>query len=141
MSLPQLTRTRVENALKSNDWNYHIDDDGDVACGFYNIAFFLTIDEALLRVSGWWRGELKSDEHLSKAMEWANQKNADVLMPKTVLAGDPRCIIFENSVFTPEGISDEQLNTFILDSFGLSDVLSNELAEIFPDIAPKEEEN
>ncbi|MEZ2121620.1 MULTISPECIES: YbjN domain-containing protein [unclassified Corynebacterium] len=142
MALPKVTFTRVENFLKSEELNFGRDDDNDIVVGFDGLTFFITVQEDLLRLSGWWHAQLGNDDAVGRAVSAANSLNQDLVMPKTVVAGSGPSIIFENSLKTATGMTDEQLGSFIVTSFQSSFMAAERLAADLPDLAPVvEEEN
>ncbi|MBI8999417.1 YbjN domain-containing protein [Corynebacterium sp. CCM 9185] len=140
MALPMVTHARVESFLRSEELNFDRDEDGDIVVGFQDIIFFITIEDNLLRVAGWWRGELTDDDAVERAVTAANMLNRDLVIPKTVVAGNGPNVIFENALQTSEGLTDDQLNAYLVGSLQSSFHAASKLAEDLPDLLPATEE-
>ncbi|MBI8989452.1 YbjN domain-containing protein [Corynebacterium meridianum] len=141
MALPKVTHARVESFLTGEGLNFGRDDDDDIVVGFDGLTFFITVQEDLLRVSGWWHAELTDDDAVGRALAAANALNQDLVAPKTVIGGTRPSIIFENALKTTAGRTDEQLGAFLVMSLRTSFMVAERLATDLPDLAPAAEES
>lgn len=113
-SLPPLTSERVQSALSALDWNFRIDEDGDIGGGWEFGTFFFFLNgesDELLCVRGFWRGRLEPVDWLT-ALELCNEWNAEKIWPKAYAARDEEGYVrlnVEVNVDYEHGLTDEQL--------------------------------
>lgn len=114
--LRPLTRERVEESLTRNEWNYFIDDQGDIGSAWdVGRVYYLLLGEApILLIAGYWEGVL-DQETIPAAMDLANQWEAENAMPKAYLQGrDGKGYIRGDWVLSLKGgVTDDQLDGVI----------------------------
>lgn len=137
MALPQVTDARVEKVLNSEGLNFDRDDDGDFIVGFDYFVIYIHIDDNFLRLSALWRVELPDDETIDRAATAANALNQRLAMPKTVIGGPGPYVIFESSLASEAGLTDEQLEGFIVHTFYATFAAEDLLVADLPDLAPE----
>lgn len=111
--LKPLTRERVEESLQRNEWNYFIDDQGDIGSAWDvgRVYYLLLGEDRILLIAGYWEGVL-DPENIPAAMDLANQWEAENAMPKAYLQGrDGMGYIRGDWVLSLKGgVTDDQLD-------------------------------
>lgn len=117
-----LTRDRIEEVLKSRDYRYFIDSDGDVGGSWDGHMFYFFRygqNSEILQIRGRWNRELPANlnpQVLVAINEWHQEK----IWPKlyTAITDDQLAVYSEFSVDLEAGVSDEQLSLIL--SVGIS---------------------
>lgn len=144
--LQPLTRERIEAVLKSWDFDYGIDDDGDIMTGFEHGFYWLVIggkDDEILSVRGRWRGYVQAADQ-EEVRRMADEWNRTQIWPKTFLDvsdEDGDALAFADlSVDYQPGVSDEQIEQHIRCAMGSSESFFETLKVRFPEVAASYEE-
>lgn len=142
--LQPLTRDRVEAVLKSLDFEYDVDEDGDIATGFEDGVYWIFVDEeeGILSVRGQWRGILPESMH-AEAMQAAHEWNRERIWPKTFADLTDLQDVFLVTGYTVDyqpGVSDDQIEQHIRCAIGTSEGFFEALKERFPEAAAEYEE-
>jgi hypothetical protein len=131
-----LSRDRIETALKTKDWHYQIDSDGDIG-GIWddNIFYFFIAGEQkeILYIRGRWHHSLGIEQR-SEAREVLDEWHKDRLWPKgyTRVDDDGQVRVFaEHVVDWEHGVTDPQLLQTIMCGISTSIQLFDHLAEYF----------
>ncbi|MDR1449367.1 MAG: YbjN domain-containing protein [Propionibacteriaceae bacterium] len=134
--LPPLTRDRIESALKSKDWSYQIDSDGDIG-GIWDdnqFYFFLAGEQKeIFFLRACWHHSL-SIEQRTEARAVIDEWHMERLWPKgyTRVNDEGRVRIFSDLVVDFEhGLSDNQLLQTIICGITTSIQLFDHLAVHF----------
>ncbi|MDR2252576.1 MAG: YbjN domain-containing protein [Bifidobacteriaceae bacterium] len=140
-----LTRSRIEAALRAEDWSYQIDSDGDIG-GIWEsnvFYFFLYGDQKeILQVRGRWHQELPI-ELRAQVREAIDNWHFAKIWPKaytTVDDGGRLWVLAEQSVDWEYGVTDEQLRLTLRCSITTSLSLFRHLQERFIRIATTPDE-
>ena len=114
ITLPALSRDRIEAALRANDWHYQVDEDGDL-CGLWgdNLFYFFATGEQheILYVRGRWHHSIDL-ERRTEAREVIDDWHRDRLWPKgfTRVNDEGELRVFGELVIDFEnGVTDAQL--------------------------------
>ncbi|UOQ58522.1 YbjN domain-containing protein [Leucobacter allii] len=137
-SLAPLSKDRIKAALESAGWSYTVDGDGDIGGGWEYGSFYFFVNgssDELLCVRGYWRGRLDEGDYL-RALETANQWNAEKLWPKAYVARDDEGAVrlnTEHNVDYEHGLSDDQLMQHLVCTINTSMAFFEHVNETFPE--------
>ncbi|MDO5080220.1 YbjN domain-containing protein [Buchananella hordeovulneris] len=132
------TRERMADWMRSKDYNFSTDDDGDVITSFGNHRFLLMAngaDAEVLTVRGRWAITAPASARY-KILEAINQWSIEKIWPKAYVVVDDNGTLFvstEVSVDLEKGVSDKQLGQYLSCGIGTAIQLFEELDRLFPD--------
>lgn len=137
-----LTRERVEAYLRSRDYHFGIDDDGDLY-GTWDSRFFsfflLGKNKEILQVRGQWSKSMPADRY-SDVILTINNWNRDRIWPKVYTRENDGVlqVYAETSTDLEYGASDAQIGQLIGCGLGTSLQVFDHLDEQFPEaVAPE----
>ena len=132
-----MSRARLVDYMKRNEYAFSVDDDGDIT-GMWDgrfYVFMLRDDDAMLQIrSRWQRASVV--ERLEPLLEACNMWNGSYIWPKSyVRVHDDGSIgvYTEHSNVLEAGVTDEQLEDLIDCAIGTSGMFFDHLDERFPD--------
>lgn len=137
-ALAPLSKDRIKAALEAAGWSYSVDSDGDIGGGWEYGSFFFFVNgnqDELLCVRGYWRGRLEETDYV-RALELANEWNAEKLWPKTYIGRDDEGAVrvnTEHNVDYEPGLTDEQLAQHLLCTVNTSMAFFERVNEVFPE--------
>jgi len=133
-----LSLERITSALDARDWDYEIDEDGDVSGNWDgHLFYFLRMGEReeILMVRGRWEARIPLNWD-DKVLPVLNSWHRDKLFPKAVLvdfAEDGNSRVFtETTIDCEYGITDDQLLLHIDAAINTTLSLFKVLDEAFP---------
>lgn len=139
MALAKVTLDRIESWVKDQDLKYDIDQDGDVRIGFTEVILFIHQEGDLLRLQGYWYTQFEEGTDLERVREAVNTLNSQLLFPKCILNKGQSTVVFEIAALVHEKMTDEQLHNWLQNAFAAVFKAEENLSELLPDLAPKEE--
>ncbi len=112
-----VSRERIERYLDQHDYNYGLDDDGDLTGHWDGNQIWLILmgeDDEILQVRGRWHDTLNVSDRLN-ALRAINDWNRDRIWPKVYLREEkPGLALYaEVSVDLEHGVTDAQLHQYL----------------------------
>jgi hypothetical protein len=115
-----ISRDRIEEVMKENDWKYFIDSDGvlggrwEDADVYFNLLHLFGDEPDGLQVRAYWRRELSAASEVAAATV-ANRWNREKLFPKVYVAvhGDKLTVRAEGNFPLRYGVANDQLDDFV----------------------------
>jgi hypothetical protein len=138
---PALTRDRIEEALKREDWTYQIDSDGDIGGLWDNNVFYFFLygeQHEILQVRGRWHQSLPI-ELRAQVRQALDDWHLNKIWPKAYTRVDDQgqmWVMAEHSVDWEHGVTDEQLSLTLRCAITTSLALFRDLAGRFTVTAP-----
>jgi hypothetical protein len=134
-----LTRERVEAFLKSRDWKYFVDSDGDLGGNWDGKVFFFFLmgeKQEILQVRGRWNRTLPAAAEAQVVLV-ANEFNRDKIWPKvyTRVEDDQVAVYTEVATDLEFGAADDQLGQLVECGLFTGLQFFDALDERFPDTA------
>ncbi|MDR2372746.1 MAG: YbjN domain-containing protein [Bifidobacteriaceae bacterium] len=141
--LAPLTKERIQDALRAEDWVFNVDSDGDIGGLWDSNAFYFFVygeQQEILQIRGRWHQDLPIElrQQVREALdEWHFAK----IWPKGYTTVDDSgrvWVLAEHSVDWEHGVSDEQLRLTLRCAITTALSLFKKLQERFVTVSPKE---
>jgi len=135
-----LTVARIVEWFESNQFNYFLDNDGDLGGLWRGRLFYFFLfgeDSEILQVRGQWNREV-AIERLADVLEACNEWNADRIWPKAyvrVRDNGMVHIISEVATDLEQGVTDAQLSQLLHCGLSTGNMLFDAIDELYPDPA------
>lgn len=141
-NLQPISKDRVKAALEREEWNYGVDEDGDIGGGWEAASYYFFVtgqNEELFCIRGAWRGILPATE-FGHALELCNAWNSQKLWPKTYARLDDEGMVrvhTEHNIDFEQGASDGQLSQQLLCAINTGNAFYDSLNEAYPEVWEK----
>jgi hypothetical protein len=139
---PPLSKERIKDALRAEDWTFSVDSDGDIG-GLWdsNVFYFFTYGEQreILQIRGRWHQDLPI-ELRGEVRELLDEWHFSKIWPKAYTTVDDSgrvWVLAEHSVDWEHGVTDAQLRLTLRCAITTSLSLFKRLRERFVTLGPK----